>query len=181
MYRRRRRRLPRYGSFSSSRTASSAAMPLAPQITRRTALMTTLAATIPWPVLAGAPSRKTPTSTMLGLVILPGVGFALSGITFGSVTAFLTLYFSGRLWECGALAFTAFATALIGVRIAGGHLPSRYSGDIGRSVTMIRSYSAWSRQVPTCLQFQWPSARRGTGPYRATEGTSARMWRWRRW
>jgi MFS family permease len=59
---------------------------------------------------------------------LPGLGFALSGITFGSVTAFLTLFFAERGWAHGALAFTAFAAALIGARIIGGHLPDRFGG-----------------------------------------------------
>ncbi len=58
----------------------------------------------------------------------PGVGFALSGITFGSVTTFLTLLFSMNHWNHGALAFAAFACMLIVTRIFFGHLPGRFGG-----------------------------------------------------
>jgi MFS family permease len=67
-------------------------------------------------------------SAVFAAVLLPGIGFALSGITFGGVTAFLTLYFAVQGWAHGALAFTVFATALILARIVGGHLPDRFGG-----------------------------------------------------
>jgi MFS family permease len=67
-------------------------------------------------------------SAVFSAVLLPGLGFALSGITFGTVTAFLTLYFAIQHWANGALAFTLFASALIGARIFGGHLPDRFGG-----------------------------------------------------
>jgi MFS family permease len=67
-------------------------------------------------------------SSVLGAVLLPGLGFALSGITFGSVTAFLTLYFAFQGWSHGALAFTVFAAALIATRIVAGHLPDLFGG-----------------------------------------------------
>jgi MFS family permease len=65
---------------------------------------------------------------VIGAVLLPGIGFALSGITFGAVTAFLTLYFAIQGWAGGALAFTTFAMALIATRIVAGHLPDRFGG-----------------------------------------------------
>lgn len=65
---------------------------------------------------------------VLGAVMGPGVAFALSGITFGAVTSFLTLFFAARGWPHGALAFTAFATALIVTRVVFGHLPDRLGG-----------------------------------------------------
>lgn len=67
-------------------------------------------------------------STVLRAVALPGLGFALSGITFGSVTSFLTLYFSVRGWEHGALAFTIFAGSLIAARVFWSDLPDRFGG-----------------------------------------------------
>jgi MFS family permease len=73
-------------------------------------------------------STKAPMSAVLGVVLMPGIGFALSGITFGAVTAFLTLYFTVKGWAGGALAFTSFAVALIATRIVGGHLPDRFGG-----------------------------------------------------
>jgi MFS family permease len=78
--------------------------------------------------LARVSSAKAPLSRVLGAVLLPGIGFALSGITFGGVTAFLTLYFAVEGWAHGALAFTAFAVALIVTRIIAGHLPDRFGG-----------------------------------------------------
>lgn len=79
------------------------------------------------PYLPPNPHRA-PISTVLGAVALPGLGFALSGITFGSITAFLTLFFAIEGWAHGALAFTAFASALIATRVAAGHLPDRLGG-----------------------------------------------------
>lgn len=96
-------------------------------------------ATIVLPVLALAMTIKlrpytppnphrAPIGTVLGAVALPGLGFALSGITFGSITAFLTLFFALEGWAHGALAFTAFAVALILTRVVAGHLPDRVGG-----------------------------------------------------
>jgi MFS family permease len=73
-------------------------------------------------------AQKSGISTVLRAVTLPGLGFALSGITFGSVTSFLTLYFSVRGWEHGALAFTTFAGALIVARVFWSDLPDRFGG-----------------------------------------------------
>jgi MFS family permease len=98
------------------------------------ALVTTLSPLVAFVMIRKVPSlipARVQTSgilTVLGAVMLPGLGFALSGITFGSVTSFLTLYFAGRGWEHGALAFTAFAVALIASRIVGGDLPDRFGG-----------------------------------------------------
>ena len=78
--------------------------------------------------LAPVAAVKTPISAVLGAVLLPGIGFALSGITFGAVTVFLTLHFSVQGWAGGALAFTTFAVALIATRIVAGHLPDRFGG-----------------------------------------------------
>lgn len=75
-----------------------------------------------------APSRRAPTGAVLKAVMLPGIGFALSGITFGAITAFLTLFYAVSGWSHGALAFTAFAVALIAARVVAGHLPDRLGG-----------------------------------------------------
>ena len=83
---------------------------------------------VPIRALAPVASTRAPISAVLGAVMLPGVGFALSGITFGAVTAFLTLYFAVEGWAGGALAFTTFAVALIATRIVAGHLPDKFGG-----------------------------------------------------
>jgi len=91
-------------------------------------LLVTLALIAPMRALPPVASEKAPLSTVLRAVLLPGVGFALSGITFGSVTTFLTLYFALRGWAHGAVAFSIFASALIAMRVFGGHLPDRIGG-----------------------------------------------------
>jgi len=91
-------------------------------------LLVTLALIAPMRALPPVASEKAPLSTVLRAVLLPGVGFALSGITFGSVTTFLTLYFALRGWAHGAVAFSMFALALIAMRVFGGHLPDRIGG-----------------------------------------------------
>jgi MFS family permease len=73
-------------------------------------------------------SERVPMTKVFGAVLLPGVGFALAGITFGSITAFLTLYFAARGWGHGAFAFSAFAVALIAMRVMAGDLPDRLGG-----------------------------------------------------
>lgn len=80
------------------------------------------------PALVPEVSRRAGISTVLGAVALPGLGFALSGITFGAVTSFLTLYFSVSGWNHGALAFTTFAISLIAARIFWSGLPDRFGG-----------------------------------------------------
>jgi MFS family permease len=86
---------------------ASTAIPLAALL-----LITPLRPLIP------ATAAKGDIRAVLSAVLLPGLGFALSGITFGAMTAFLTLYFAVQGWRGGALAFTIFAVALILARIS---------------------------------------------------------------
>lgn len=107
-----------YGQFGFLGIAlASAAIPLL-----------SLAWVLPIPALAPVASARVPMATVLGAVLLPGIGFALSGITFGAVMVFLTLHFSVQGWAHGALAFTTFAVALIALRIVAGHLPDKFGG-----------------------------------------------------
>ncbi len=78
--------------------------------------------------VAPVTAARAPLSSVLSAVMLPGIGFALSGITFGSITTFLTLYFAVQGWAHGAAAFSTFAVALIATRIVAGHLPDRFGG-----------------------------------------------------
>jgi hypothetical protein len=75
----------------------------------------------------------------LGAVALPGLGFALSGITFGAVTSFLTLYFSVSGWNHGALAFTTFAVSLIAARIFWSGLPDRFVAKVALFCLVIQA------------------------------------------
>ena len=75
-----------------------------------------------------APAKQQPFCKVMKAVLLPGLGFALSGITFGVITAFLTLFFAMEGWSGGAFAFAAFAISLIIARVIGGHWPDRFGG-----------------------------------------------------
>lgn len=66
--------------------------------------------------------------SVLSSVMHPGIGFALSGITLGSDTAFLTIHFATRHWSNGWFALTAFSGALIVARLVARHLPDRFGG-----------------------------------------------------
>lgn len=111
------------GSFLFARTTFTG-------IAVATVLLPLISLGIVYPLrpLVPAKVKRAGISTVLGAVMLPGFGFALSGITFGSITAFLTLYFSVQGWANGALAFTAFAVALILTRVFAGHLPDQFGG-----------------------------------------------------
>ncbi len=80
------------------------------------------------PAIVPEVARKVSLSAVLGAVAWPGIGFALSGITFGAITSFLTLYFAVSGWAHGTLAFSTFAIALIAARVLWGHLPDRFGG-----------------------------------------------------
>lgn len=81
-------------------------------------------------VRAVAPSatRKTPFYKMLGAVLQPGLGLALSSVGFGLITAFIALLFAARNWGNASLAFTAFGLAFIVARLFFGHLPDQVGG-----------------------------------------------------
>ncbi|MBC3948608.1 arabinose transporter [Pseudomonas folii] len=81
-------------------------------------------------VRAVAPSanRRTPFYKVLGAVLWPGMGLALSSVGFGLITAFIALLFAEKQWGNASLAFTAFGLAFIGARIFLGHLPDKLGG-----------------------------------------------------
>ena len=81
-------------------------------------------------VRAVAPSatRRTPFYKVLGAVLWPGMGLALSSVGFGLITAFIALLFAAKHWGDASLAFTAFGVAFIGARFLFGHLPDKLGG-----------------------------------------------------
>lgn len=80
------------------------------------------------PSVAPSAKRKTPFYKVLGAVLEPGLGLALSSVGFGLITAFVALLFAARNWGNSSLAFTAFGLAFIGARIFFGHLPDKVGG-----------------------------------------------------
>lgn len=83
-----------------------------------------------WGVRAVAPSatRRIPFYKVLGAVLWPGIGLALSSVGFGLITAFIALLFAFKQWGESSLAFTAFGLAFISARVFFGHLPDKLGG-----------------------------------------------------
>lgn len=73
-------------------------------------------------------TRRTPFYKVLGAVLWPGMGLALSSVGFGLIAAFIALLFADKNWGDASLAFTAFGLAFIGARIFFGHLPDKVGG-----------------------------------------------------
>jgi len=71
---------------------------------------------------------KPPLASVLGAVLVPGIGLAFSSIGFGAVTTFITLLFVDRGWTPTWLALSVFAAAFMATRIVFGHLPDRMGG-----------------------------------------------------
>jgi MFS family permease len=80
------------------------------------------------PQVRPATGSRPHAAAVLSAVMAPGCALALAGLTFCAVTSFLTLFFASRGWQHGALAFTAFAGALIATRLMVGHLPDKLGG-----------------------------------------------------
>ncbi|WP_016970168.1 arabinose transporter [Pseudomonas tolaasii] len=78
--------------------------------------------------VAPTSQRRTSFYTVLGAVLLPGLGLAFSSIGFGVITAFIALLFASKDWGNASFAFTAFGVAFIGARIFFGHLPDKLGG-----------------------------------------------------
>lgn len=78
--------------------------------------------------IAPSATRRTPFYKVLGAVLWPGLGLALSSIGFGLITTFIALLFAAKHWGNSSLAFTAFGLAFIGARIFFGHLPDKAGG-----------------------------------------------------
>jgi predicted MFS family arabinose efflux permease len=61
-------------------------------------------------------------------VWMPGVGSALSSLSYGAMLAFSSLLATERGWNPVWLPFTAFAFALVAARLLLGHVPDRLGG-----------------------------------------------------
>ncbi|QOY91706.1 arabinose transporter [Paludibaculum fermentans] len=61
-------------------------------------------------------------------VLRPGGVLALQGAGFGSIGAFISLYFLSQNWWGAGLALSAFGGAFVLVRLLFGHLPDRLGG-----------------------------------------------------
>lgn len=77
------------------------------------------------PAVGGA---RTPFYRVVGMVLLPGLGLALTSVGFGVITAFVSLLFAERGWEGAAWMFSAFGVGFILARVFFAGLPDKLGG-----------------------------------------------------
>lgn len=71
---------------------------------------------------------RTPFYRVLGMVLLPGLGLALTSVGFGVITAFVSLLFVQRGWDGAGWMFSAFGVGFILARVFFAGLPDKLGG-----------------------------------------------------
>ncbi|WP_454668102.1 MFS transporter [Achromobacter kerstersii] len=71
---------------------------------------------------------RTPFYRVVGMVLLPGLGLALTSVGFGVITAFVSLFFAQRGWDGAAWMFSAFGVGFILARVFFAGLPDKLGG-----------------------------------------------------
>lgn len=74
------------------------------------------------------PGERLPFGKVLLKVAPPGISLALATIGYGTLTAFIALYYNARGWDGAAWCLTAFAFAFIGTRLVFPNLINRVGG-----------------------------------------------------
>ncbi len=74
------------------------------------------------------PGARLPFGKVLWKVAPPGLSLALATIGYGTLTAFIALYYDTRGWDGAAWCLTAFAFAFIGTRLLFPNLINRVGG-----------------------------------------------------
>lgn len=74
------------------------------------------------------PGTRLPFGKVLWRVAPPGFSLALATVGYGTLTAFIALYYSSRGWEGAAWCLSAFAVAFIGTRLLSPDLVNRVGG-----------------------------------------------------
>ncbi|CAB3913963.1 putative MFS-type transporter YfcJ [Achromobacter insuavis] len=87
-----------------------------------------LALVLPQRGVPPAGGVRTPFYRVLGLVMLPGLGLALTSVGFGVITAFITLLFAQRGWDGAAWMFSLFGVGFIVARLFFAGLPDKLGG-----------------------------------------------------
>lgn len=84
-----------------------------------------VARTVPQPDQPSAPPDTRRSGLLPRPVIPPGVALGLANIGYGAMSGFIVLHLDERGIGHGAVAFTAFAAAVVGARLLAGSLPDR--------------------------------------------------------
>lgn len=74
------------------------------------------------------PGVRLPFGKVLWRVAPPGFSLAFATVGYGTLTAFIALYYSARGWEGAAWCLSAFAVAFIGTRLLSPDLVNRVGG-----------------------------------------------------
>lgn len=74
------------------------------------------------------PGKRLPFGKVLWKVAPPGISLALATIGYGTLTAFIALYYNARGWDGAAWCLTAFAFAFIATRLVFPNLINRVGG-----------------------------------------------------
>ncbi len=82
----------------------------------------------PLPATPPPPQKAGTFGKVAGVVWIPGVGLALSGIGFGATTTFVALVYADHGWDGTWLAFTMLSVAFMLARAFFGHLPDKFGG-----------------------------------------------------
>jgi MFS family permease len=88
----------------------------------------TLALVAPMRGIAPPPAAPAGLKKVLGIVWLPGITLALSGVGFSAIMTFASLLYASRHWSPAWLPFTALSLAFIFGRAVLGHLPDKLGG-----------------------------------------------------
>ena len=82
-----------------------------------------------------------------------GLGFALGGVGFGALSAFIALVFKSKEWENSGYALLIFGFCYIGVRLVAGHLPDKTGGRsvaiVSLALEIIGQICLWTAETPS--------------------------------
>lgn len=98
------------------------------------------------------PGQRLPFGKVLWKVAPPGASLALATLGYGTLTAFVALYYDARGWDGAAWCLTAFAFAFIGTRLLFPNLINRMGGYpvalVCLSVEIVGLLMLWLAEAP---------------------------------
>jgi predicted MFS family arabinose efflux permease len=95
---------------------------------------------------------RIPFYKVIGLLWQPGLGLALATAAFGSISAFITLYFAAKGWQGAKYALMMFGGAYIAARIFFGGLPDKLGGArvalVSLTIETVGQLFLWQAHTP---------------------------------